>query len=60
MLDVDEPRGDGNSARVTMPAFAAAVSIMSYAGLCRLVCTADDADDSGDDDNDDDDENDSD
>jgi len=36
-LDVDEPRGDGNSARVTMPAFAAAVSIMSYVGLWRAV-----------------------
>lgn len=32
-LDVDEPNGDGNNVKVTIPAFAAAVSIMSYAGL---------------------------
>lgn len=32
-LDVDEPRGEGSNVRVTIPAFAAAVSIMSYAGL---------------------------
>lgn len=28
-LDVDEPRGEGSRVRVTIPAFAAAVSIMS-------------------------------
>lgn len=28
-LDVDEPNGDGNNVNVTIPALAAAVSIMS-------------------------------
>lgn len=41
-LDVDEPRGEDNNVNVTIPAFAAAVSIMSYAG--RWLNATDDDD----------------